>query len=255
MLFDYFCATGSAADWLDLLRIAMRSAEASGDRRARAVLLNHMSVAHCRTGRGDVAEADLSQGFDLLEGPDEPLLRVSLLGTLASVLRASKAYDKALDAALEAVLLAADCGDSYHRAVADDVLCELYTETGRWSQAVLVAERGLADARACGSRLVEASLLINLGLARAGLGDAARAQRFLMRALHVTQATGDRYHEGLALLALARARLRVRAAGHETAAAMAKRALAQFQELAAEEAKDVLEFLGYLRVAGGAAAA
>ena len=77
LLFDYFYATGSAADWLDLLRIAMRSAEASGDRRARAVLLNHMSVAHCRTGRGDVAEADLSQGFDLLDAPDAPDARTA----------------------------------------------------------------------------------------------------------------------------------------------------------------------------------
>ena len=257
LLFDYFYATGSAADWLDLLRIAMRSAEASGDRRARAVLLNHMSVAHHRTGRGDVAEADLSQGFDLLDAPDEPLLRVSLLATLASVLRASKAYDEALDAALEAVLLAADCGDSYHRAVADDVLCELYTETGRWSEAVVVAERGLLDARVCGSRLLEANLLINLGSARIGLRDAAGAQRCLVNALRVTQAAGDRYHEGLALLAMARVRVRVRvrAAEHEAAAAMAKRALAQFQELAAEEAKDVLEFLGDLQVAERAAAA
>jgi DNA-binding SARP family transcriptional activator len=266
LLFDYFYATGSAADWLDLLRIAMRSAEASGNRRARAVLLNHMSVVHSRTGRGDVAEADLSQGFDLLDEPDAPdepdasdgpLLRVSLLGTLASVLRASKAYDEALDAALEAVLLASDCGDSYHRAVADDVLCELYTETGRWSEAVVVAERGLLDARVCGSRLLEVNLLINLGLARTGLRDAAGAQGCLVRALQVTQAAGDRYHEGLALLAMARVRvrMRVRAAEHEAAAAMAKRALAQFQELAAEEAKDVLEFLGDLQVAGNAAAA
>jgi tetratricopeptide (TPR) repeat protein len=251
LMFDYFYATGSAADWLGLLRIAMRSAEASGDRRARAALLNHMSVAHCRTGSTDLAEAELSQGFDLLEVADEPLLRVSLLSTLASVLRASKAYEESLAAALEAVASASQCGDSYYRAGAADVLCELYTETGCWSEAIEHAEAGLVDARVCGSPLLEANLLINLGLARNGHGHAATAQAELVRALRLTQAAGDRYHEGLALLALAR----VRAAERGPAAAMAKRALAQFQELAAEEAKDVLEFLGDLQLAGSAAAA
>ncbi|MEY9928267.1 DNA-binding SARP family transcriptional activator [Catenulispora sp. GP43] len=251
LMFDYFYASGSAADWLDLLRIATRSAQASGERRARAVLLNHTAVAHCRTGRTDVALADLRQGLDLLEPADDPLLRISLLGTLASVSRVAKEYERALAAALEAVALAEGCGDGYHRAAAEDALCELYAETGRWSEAVAHAEAGLTDARACASPLLEANLLINLGLARNGLGDAAAAQGCLARALRVTQAAGDRYHEGLALLALAR----VRAAEHEAAAAMAKRALAQFQELAAEEAKDVLEFLGDLQLAGSAAAA
>ena len=251
LMFDYFHASGSAADWLDLLRIATRSAEASGDRRARIVLLIHMSVAHCRTGRADAAVADLYKALDLLDAADEPPLRVSLLSTLASVMRASKAYEQGLAAGLEALALAAECDDDYQRAAAEDVLCELYTETGRWLEAVAHAEAGLIQARACGSPLLEANLLINLGLARNGLGDPIAAQACLVRALRVTQAAGDRYHEGLALLALAR----VRSLERDAAAAMAKRALAQFQELAAEEAKEVLEFLGDLQLAGSVVAA
>ncbi|WP_194894433.1 AfsR/SARP family transcriptional regulator [Catenulispora pinisilvae] len=249
LMFDYFYASGSAADWLELLRIAMRSAEASGDRRARAVLLNHMGVAHCRTGQTVTAVADLCAGLDLLNASDEPLLRVSLLSTLASVLRVSKSYEEGLAAALEAVALAGEREDGYHRAAAEDVLCELYAETGRWPEALAHAETGLIDAHACGSPLLKANLLINLGLAHTGLGDAGAAQGCLVRALQITQAAGDRYHEGLALLALARAR----AAERGAAAAMAKRALAQFQELAAEEAKDVLAFLGDLQLAGSGA--
>ncbi|WP_194922101.1 NB-ARC domain-containing protein, partial [Catenulispora rubra] len=251
LMFDYFHASGSAADWLDLLRIATRSAEASGDRRARVVLLIHMSVAHCRTGRADAAVADLCKALDLLDAADEPPLRVSLLSTLASVMRASKAYDQGLAAGLEALALAAECDDEYQRAAAEDVLCELYAETGRWLEAVAHAEAGLIEARACGSPLLEANLLINLGLARNGLGDPIAAQACLVRALRVTQSAGDRYHEGLALLALAR----VRSLERDAAAAMAKRALAQFQELAAEEAKEVLEFLGDLQLAGSVVAA
>jgi DNA-binding SARP family transcriptional activator/tetratricopeptide (TPR) repeat protein len=250
LMFDYFYASGSAADWLELLRVASRSAEASGDDRARAAMLNHTSVAYCRMGRTDVAVAALYKGLDLIDAADEPLLRVSLLGNLASVLRASKAYEQALPAALEAVELAARCGVSYSRAGAEDVLCELYTETARWTDAVAHAQAGLAHARACGSTLLEANLLINLGLARHGLDDPANAQACLTRALRITQLAGDRYHEGLALLGLAR----VRAAERDAAAAMAMRALAQFQELAAEEAKEVLEFLGNLEPAENAAA-
>ncbi|MEY9863196.1 DNA-binding SARP family transcriptional activator [Catenulispora sp. GAS73] len=251
LMFDYFYASGSASDWLELLRIATRSAEASGDRRARVALLIHMSVAHCRTGRADAAVADLYKALDLLDAADEPPLRVALLSTLASVMRASKAYEQGLAAGLEALALAAASDDEYQRAAAEDVLCELYTETGRWLEAVAHAESGLVEARACDSPLLEANLLINLGLARNGLSDPIAAQSCLVRALRVTQAAGDRYHEGLALLALAR----VRSLERDAAAAMAKRALAQFQELAAEEAKEVLEFLGDLQLAGSVVAA
>ena len=190
LMFDYFYACGSAADWLDLLRIATRSAQASGERRARAVLLNH-TVGHCRIGRR--------------RRGGRP---VPWAGSAGAFRRSTAAYQAAGNAGLgiaggEGVRAGAGrgagsggavrgLGDGYHRAAAEDALCEVYAETGRWSEAVAHAEAGLADARVCKSPLLEANLLINLGLARNGLGDAAAAQACLARALRVTQlrATG-----------------------------------------------------------------
>jgi DNA-binding SARP family transcriptional activator/tetratricopeptide (TPR) repeat protein len=200
LLSDYFYACGSAADWLDLLLIALRSVDALGDRRARAALLDHLGVAQSRAGRSDNAVASLRQGLDLLDGRDDQRLRVSLLAHLASALRETDDHGAALAAALEACGAARelDDGRGHGRAVAEDALCKLYVESGRWAAAVRHAERGLADARACGSVLLEASLLISLGRARKAMGDAATAK-------------------------------------------------ARFQEVAAEEDRDVLSFLKDLR--------
>ena len=255
LLFDYFYATGPAADWLDLLGVAMRSAEASGDRRARAALLGHRGVAHSRMGRNDLAVDDLRQGLELLDTPEDgtadgEALRIGLLANLASTLREAEDYEAAEPPALEARRLAESGGGAYHRAATDDVLCQLYTETGRWGAAVEHARPGLENARACGSVLLEANLLINLGLAHSGLGQGMAALGCFTRALRISESAGDRYHEGLALLGSAR----IRAAGgdgrpeHAAAATLARRALMRFRELSAEEAADALSFLGGLRL-------
>ncbi|HEY3867642.1 MAG TPA: hypothetical protein VGM10_04810 [Actinocrinis sp.] len=48
LLFDYFDADGSAADWLDLLKAASRAADACGDPRARALVRGDSCTARAR---------------------------------------------------------------------------------------------------------------------------------------------------------------------------------------------------------------
>jgi DNA-binding SARP family transcriptional activator/tetratricopeptide (TPR) repeat protein len=237
LLFDYFYAAGRPLEWLELLRVGMRAAETSGNRVARAMMHNHRSVAHSRLGQNDTAVEQLRLGLELLDRPGDWQHRISLLGNLASTLREAKEYDAARQPAREALELARREGIDYYLAATHDVLCELNAETGRWAEAIEEGMPGLEYARKSRSQLVEANLLINIGLAQHGLGRQAQAEETFARALRISEEAGDRYHEGLALFGLARA-----GAGD----GLARRALARFQEIDAEEAGEVRAFLAAL---------
>ncbi|GIM96070.1 AfsR/SARP family transcriptional regulator [Paractinoplanes toevensis] len=237
LLFNYFYAAGRPLEWLELLGVGMRAAETSGNRVAQAIMFNHRSVAHSRLGRNDTAVEQLRRGLELLDQPADWQHRISLLGNLASTLREAKEYEAARTPAREALELARREGIDYYLAATHDVLCELNAETGRWAEAIEEGQPGLEYARRSHSQLVEANLLINIGLAQHGLGRPAAAEETFGEALRISQDAGDRYHEGLALFGLARA-----GAG----AALARRALARFEEIDAEEAGEVRAYLAAL---------
>lgn len=249
LLFVPFYSSGDAHEWLDVLRIAMRSADALGDRRARAVLLNHGSVACSRLGRNDLAVQRLHEALDLLGG-DHWWYRVSLLGNLSSTLREAKEYEAALDSAVAGLGLAEQLGDDYYIGAMQDTVCELFTELGRWREAVRHGVPGLERVRKSGSQVLEANLLINLGLASDGLDDTDAAEHYFAEALRMCAEVGDRYHEGLALFGLARVRSsRSDDLARQAACDLAEQALVRFHELGSEEEMAVREFHSSLRLA------
>ncbi|MBD7920245.1 tetratricopeptide repeat protein [Cellulomonas sp. Sa3CUA2] len=248
LLFETYYAAAGATEWLDSLRVASRSARALGDTRAQAVLLNHESVACSRLGRNDASVQRLREALRLLDG-DGWWYRVSVVSNLASTLREAAQYDAALVAAHDAHAAARDLGDGYYQVAAGDVLCELYAELGDWDAAVRHGEPALAIARVEGHRILEANLLVNLGLAADGLGDHDAAQRRFAHGLHLCEDMGDLYHEALALFGLARVRAaRDGPAGEREARRDAERALDRFRQLGAEEAGAVQEFLARMTV-------
>ncbi|MBO3089349.1 AfsR/SARP family transcriptional regulator [Cellulomonas dongxiuzhuiae] len=248
LLFETYYAAAGATEWLDSLRVASRSARALGDTRAQAVLLNHESVACSRLGRNDASVQRLREALRLLDG-DRWWYRVSVVSNLASTLREAAQYDAALVAAHDAHAAARDLGDGYYQVAAGDVLCELYAELGDWDAAVRHGEPALAIARVEGHRVLEANLLVNLGLAADGLGDHDAAQRRFAHVLHLCADMGDLYHEALALFGLARVRAaRDGPAGEQEARRDAERALDRFRQLGAEEAGAVQEFLARMTV-------
>jgi tetratricopeptide (TPR) repeat protein len=180
----------------------------------------------------------LTKGLDLLSHPDDWQHRISLLANLASTLREAKQYEAARGPAKEALELARREEIDYYLAVIYDVLCELNAETGRWTDAMSDGLPGLRYARRSRSQLLEANLLINIGLAHHGLGQQEAAETTFGEALRISQDVGDRYHEGLALFGLARAGQ----AGGD-AANLARRALTRFEALHAEEAAEVRALL------------
>jgi tetratricopeptide (TPR) repeat protein len=246
LMFDYFYAAGHARSWLDILDVGLLAAEAAGNRRGRAMLLNHASVAHSRLGENDIAVRELHRGLALLNDPGDWTYRVSLLGNLASTLRESKNYDAAEAPALEALALARRADIDYYQAGTRDVICELYAEQGRWREAVGYGVDGLTYARRCSAHMMEANLLINLGLSHGGLGDREAAGKAFTDALRVSQETGDRYHEALALFGSARVTHQTGGTPAE-ARALAEQALTLFDELSSEEATEVRTFLTTVR--------
>ncbi|ADG76272.1 transcriptional regulator, SARP family [Cellulomonas flavigena DSM 20109] len=248
LMFETYYAAAGSTEWLAVLRVAARSARALGDTRALAVLLNHESVACSRLGRNDAAVARLREALDLLDG-DRWWYRVSVVSNLASTLREAKEYDAALAAAHDGHALAVELGDGYYQVASGDVLCELYAELGDWRAAALHGERALAVAQAEGHQVLEANLLVNLGVAAAGLGQHDAAQDRFSQALALCAQLGDRYHEGLALFGLARLRAaRDGPAGEAAARRDAQAAMDRFRQLGAEEAGSVAIFLAGLSV-------
>src|SRR5262249_48064434 len=155
--------------------------------------------AYSRLGQNSNAVHQLRLGLRLLGGdPGDEVLRISLLGNLASTLREAKDYAAARPYALEALDLAHRAGLDYYEAGCLDVLCELHAELGEFEEALRYGRPGLTVARRCQNRLLEANILINLGIAERGLGHDETAQRHLGDALSLSESGGDRYHEALA---------------------------------------------------------
>ncbi|MDH6142761.1 DNA-binding SARP family transcriptional activator [Kitasatospora sp. GP30] len=241
LLFDYFCAAGQARTWVHTLLIGMRSAEMIQNRRAKAVLLNHLGTAHSRLGQHSAALHHLQHGLRLLEDLGDDVLRSGLLGSLAATLRQAKDYAAALPHARAALDLAHRVGLEYHQAGCLDVLCELHAELGEFEESLRYGRPGLTAARSCRNVLAEANILINLGLAEHGLHNAEKAVRYLQDALSLSETGGDHYHEALALFGLAK--VHRSGSARQAAHGLATRALLRLRGLEAGEVADVTDFL------------
>ncbi|MDH6108243.1 DNA-binding SARP family transcriptional activator [Kitasatospora sp. MAP12-15] len=242
LLFDYFSAAGQARTWVHTLAIGMRSAELVQDRRAKAVLLNHLGVANSRLGQHSAALRHLRHGLRLLEDPgDDDALRGALLGSLAATLRQTKDYAAALSYARAALDLTRRAGLEHLKAGCLDILCELHAELGEFEESLRYGRPGLTAARSCRNVLVEANILINLGLAEHGLHHAEKAVRYLQDALSLSETGGDHYHEALALFGLAK--VHRSGSARQAAHGLATRALLRLRELEAGEVAELTDFL------------
>ncbi|MFI5938187.1 BTAD domain-containing putative transcriptional regulator [Actinoplanes sp. NPDC051494] len=239
LIFEYFYMAGQPLEWLEVLRLAYRSAEVSGNDVGRAIMDGHRGLAYSRLGHTGTAVRHLNRGLALVTAPDQGRYRVMLLIVLALALLEAKDYGAVPGPAAEALDLARAVGIDYYLASIHAVLCRLHAETGRGTEALRYGPSGLEYARRCHSPMLQAHLLLGIGLARSGLGQLADAERSYREALRISQEAGDRYHEGHALFGLARVGGREPAA----AAALARRALARFEELHADEVADVRVFL------------
>ncbi|MGL5928063.1 MAG: BTAD domain-containing putative transcriptional regulator, partial [Dermatophilaceae bacterium] len=119
-LFPTFFTAGNAIEWLELLELGTRSAEALADTCAQAVLLNHGSVACHRIGRAEEAMRRLTRAMDLLD-PEHPY-QANVLSNYCWVLLVAGRVEEALPVALEAMALAARSDLNGHTRVVAHII-------------------------------------------------------------------------------------------------------------------------------------
>lgn len=247
-LFFPFYAFGDATEWLEVLRVATRSADALGERRARAVMLNHTSVACGRLGQRDLAIERMREAIDVL-GDDPWSYRAAMLGNLAIALCQAEDYESAQGPALEGLRLAQELDDDYYFASMSAILCQLNVELENWREALVHGEPGLEAARRSGDVMPEVDLQVNLGRAAAGLRDHAAAQDYFHAAIRLGADMRSGHHEGLALLGLARIhKVRGDDASLLEATELAEKALTHLEAYGAPEAADAHELVNQLRL-------
>ncbi|MEV7043756.1 BTAD domain-containing putative transcriptional regulator [Amycolatopsis sp. NPDC051061] len=263
-MYHHYYSAGRLSEWVELLEIAMHSAEQLADPMPRLRILNEFSVANSRIGRNDVAVEQLKQALEIARATDDHYSQVKILINLSSTLREMKLFEQGISHAKEAMKLfeqgishakeateltvEMDSTRDYYRAGAFDALCELYVESGKPAEALRFGLSGLEAARACKSELIEDNILVNLAHAHRDLGDVAVAIRDYESALDVCGQRGDRYHEALALFGLAE--LHRREARLPEARERAQRALDIFVGLDGEEADEMRTFLRELESPG-----
>ncbi|MEY9874613.1 DNA-binding SARP family transcriptional activator [Streptacidiphilus sp. MAP12-33] len=255
LLSDYFSVAGQAVEWVDTLRIGLRSAEMTGNQRAQVLLLDRLGTAETRSGRYGQAVQGLERGLRLADSLGDPGLRAGLLSTLASALRETKDHQAALDHARQALELAHRAAEpAASEAGCLAVLCAVHAELGEFEESLRHGLGGLRAARRAGDPRLEADILITLGVAEQGLAHDEGALGRFRQALSVCEAGGDRYHEALALFGLAR--LHRDGSRRRPARGLATRAMVRLKELNAGELVEVRKFLRALdadRPAAGAA--
>lgn len=248
VLYRPFYAFGDTAEWLEVLRLATRSADALGDRRARAMMLNHATVVYAQTGRYDLAVERIDEALRVL-GDDPWSYRVSVTGNAAAVLLASGDYEAGYELAVEGLRRAEELQDDYYMSSISSQLCELSVRLGNFRDALVHGEPGLEIARRSGNVLPEVDLLVYLGRAAEGLEDAAAAEIYFADAVRLCADLGYRQLEGLGLMGLARLRsARGDAASLLEGADFAERALACLESHGAKEAAEARDLLDRLRL-------
>nr|WP_276307337.1 AfsR/SARP family transcriptional regulator [Amycolatopsis antarctica] len=240
-MYSHYYSTGLLTEWIRLLSTGLSAAERHNAQEPQVRLLNQLSIANSRIGNNTTAVHQLEQGLSLLSDTGDDTLRATTLGNLASTLREMGRYDEGLPYALKAVTIAQRSGLPYFEAGTLDVACQLYVELGQPEKALIFGRAGLAVARTIKLTLTEANLLVNVGHAYRDLGQFDRAIAEYENALSFCRSIGDRYHEGLCLLGLAREnRRRTR---EDLARSQAEQALEIFVEIDAEEAGVASDFL------------
>ncbi|WP_410586404.1 BTAD domain-containing putative transcriptional regulator [Amycolatopsis sp. lyj-23] len=243
-MYNHYYSAGLVTEWLEVLRIALRSAEQRDGVVPRLRILNHISIANSRLGRNDIAARTLEEALAIAGGTDNDSLRIGLLVNLSSTLREAKQYDQGIVRAREGVQLALKVGGPYEKAGSFDALCELYVESQRPAEALECGRAGLDAARAAGNDLLAANILVNLGHAHRDLGNMADAVAEYETALELCVRLGDRYHEALARFGMAE--LHRRNSRFVEAREQARRALDIFLRLDGEEAGVAQAFLASL---------
>jgi DNA-binding SARP family transcriptional activator len=215
------------ADWVETHRIALASAQRSGDRRAEALVLNNLGIGYARRHLAE-AVGSFEQALDIRREIGDEYGEAQTASNLADTYSRIGRGDEALDLLKRALDIHRQAGRRYGEGVALDNLGEAYLALGRAEEAVVSLNQAQQIFAGIGELRGEGYALADLGAAYLALSRVDEAVDCLQRALGLRRALGDQLGEARTLRDLGHAYL----AGQQRAEA--HQVLARAAELFAE---------------------
>jgi DNA-binding SARP family transcriptional activator len=219
-------------------RVALAGAQAAGDRRGEAWVLNNIGMVLAEQ-RADGAMSYLERALAIRREIGDLNGQAHSANNIAFLYIEEGMYERAVTALTDALELQRAVGRRHGEGVALCNLGQANLELGRHQDAIAYLQEALAVAREVGSSRVEGYVLQLLGRARMDLGEIAEGAALLASALDIHATDGDKYGQArdLDLLGLAR----IRSDNQPGAREAWQRALRLFESLGDDmQAKKVL---------------
>ncbi|MFY1618145.1 BTAD domain-containing putative transcriptional regulator [Micromonospora sp. WMMD736] len=188
--------SGRLDELIETHSIGLRAAEAVGDEKAMATLLNYLASAHYRLGDFPEAIRVTEVSLDIFRRLD---LRREIRNTLVNLgtsYAANFEFQRARDAYEASRAMATRMPDNDALANELNNLSMSLLLWGRLDEAVSTARKHLIVAREIGDPRRIANALGHLGMARHRMGDVGPAGRLLRAALRLKRQAGARFGEG-----------------------------------------------------------
>jgi DNA-binding SARP family transcriptional activator len=186
------------ADWVETHRIALASAQRSGDRRAEALVLNNLGIGYARRHQAE-AVGSFERALDIRREIGDEYGEAQTASNLADTYSRIGRGDEALDLLKRALVIHRQAGRRYGEGVALDNLGEAYLALGRAEEAVVSLNQAQQIFAGIGELRGEGYALADLGAAYLALGRVDEATDCLQRALGLRQTLGDQLGEARTL--------------------------------------------------------
>ncbi|MGF1432301.1 AfsR/SARP family transcriptional regulator [Kitasatospora sp. LaBMicrA B282] len=201
-LHDFLRTQGHWDQAQHLHRIALGTAELTGDRLGRAKALTHLGTFQRLTGEHEAAATHLRQALALFEELADPRGQAGVLIQLGAMERTFGDNTRARENFARAYALAEAAGYRPGEAEALSQLGILGRITGEYPAATDHAVRALALFRELGNRTGQTAALSELSLIQQLTGDLTASEHSLHQALELCRARDDRPSEAYALASL-----------------------------------------------------
>ncbi|MEU4470830.1 BTAD domain-containing putative transcriptional regulator [Micromonospora sp. NPDC023888] len=190
---------GRLDELIETHTIGLRAAEALGDDRAVATMLNYLASAHYRLGNFPESIRVMERSLEIFRGLGLRSGFRNSLGNLGSSYAANFEFRRAQECFDEARAVATRMRDKEALTNELNNLSMTLLLWGRYDEALRVARRHLSIAREVSDPRRIANAFGHLGMIRHRMGDVGPASRLLRVALRVKRQMGNRFGEGEAL--------------------------------------------------------
>jgi tetratricopeptide (TPR) repeat protein len=195
----YQTRQGLWRDFADLAEQCLAWAQAYGDQRNEAILLNELGYMHNALGDQQQALAYYEQAFPLFRQVGDKVGEAATLNNIGRVNDDLRSTRQALAYYEQALPLFRQTGDRRGEAATLNNIGRVYDDLDDKQQALVWYEQALLLVRQAGDRGSEARTLNNIGLVYFTLGDQQQGLVYYEQALPLVRQAGDRRGEATTL--------------------------------------------------------